>query len=206
MTWIVNGPIPLYHIVTYERFSWLIIMGSRLDDWIYWHFYNNYNQLWQLKINDCVRLAQFLAGLRVSSLLRDWLGSDLRVDHFFSFICSLVNTAQLNADLSREWIHQSHEFTNELSFITLWEPKRGHHLEQLVVILPLSREYMFGNRWLANGLWLLFVAIPTFRRCLPNHCIAYGHIRHNMIKTMIMTMSVRMGVTMMAMVSWFQFF
>jgi hypothetical protein len=28
----------------------------------------NYNQLWQLKINDCLRLTPFLTGLRVSSL------------------------------------------------------------------------------------------------------------------------------------------
>jgi hypothetical protein len=38
-----------------------------LDDWIYWHFYYNYNQLWQLTINNCLRLTPFLTGLRVSS-------------------------------------------------------------------------------------------------------------------------------------------
>jgi hypothetical protein len=32
----------------------------------------------------------------------DWLGSDLRVDHFFSFRCPLVNTPQLNTQLSYE--------------------------------------------------------------------------------------------------------
>jgi hypothetical protein len=34
----------------------------------------------------------------------DWLGSDLRVGHFFSFRCPLVNTPQLNSQLSYEWI------------------------------------------------------------------------------------------------------
>jgi hypothetical protein len=29
----------------------------------------------------------------------DWLGSDLRVGHFFSFRCPLVNTPQLNTQL-----------------------------------------------------------------------------------------------------------
>jgi hypothetical protein len=34
----------------------------------------------------------------------DWLGSDLRVGHFFSFRCPLVNTPQLNTELSYNWI------------------------------------------------------------------------------------------------------
>jgi hypothetical protein len=38
-------------VVTYEGFAWLIIMGSGLDDCIYWHFCNNYNQLQQHTIN-----------------------------------------------------------------------------------------------------------------------------------------------------------
>jgi hypothetical protein len=59
-------------IVTYKGFTWLTITGSGLDDWIYWHFYYNYNQLWQLTISDCLRLAPFLTGPRVSSLLL-WL-------------------------------------------------------------------------------------------------------------------------------------
>jgi hypothetical protein len=32
----------------------------------------------------------------------DWLGSDLRIGHFFSFRCPLVNTPQLNTQLSYE--------------------------------------------------------------------------------------------------------
>jgi hypothetical protein len=31
-------------ILTRIGVTWLIIMGSGLDDWIYWHFYYNYNQ------------------------------------------------------------------------------------------------------------------------------------------------------------------
>jgi hypothetical protein len=30
----------------------------------------------------------------------DWLGSDLQIGHFFSFRCPLVNTPQLNIELS----------------------------------------------------------------------------------------------------------
>jgi hypothetical protein len=35
--------------------------------------------------------------------LRHSLGSDLRIDHFFSFRCPPVNTPQLNTQLSYEW-------------------------------------------------------------------------------------------------------
>jgi hypothetical protein len=86
-------------IVMYEGFSWLILTGSGLDDLIYWHFDYNCNQLRQLTISDCLRLTPVFTGLRVSSLPRDWLGSDLRVAHFFSFRCSPVSTPQLNMEL-----------------------------------------------------------------------------------------------------------
>jgi hypothetical protein len=46
--------------VTCEGFVWLIITGSGLDHWIYWHFDYNYSQLWELTINGCLRLAPFL--------------------------------------------------------------------------------------------------------------------------------------------------
>jgi hypothetical protein len=46
----------------------------------------------------------------------------------------------LPSEFFYEWISDWIEFTNELSFITLVEPNRGRHTEQLVVILPLSRE------------------------------------------------------------------
>jgi hypothetical protein len=53
-----------HNTVSYEEFA---CCGS--DDWVYCHFYYNYNQLQQLTISDCLRLAPFLTGLRVSSLL-----------------------------------------------------------------------------------------------------------------------------------------
>jgi hypothetical protein len=55
----------------------------------------------------------------------DWLGSDLRVGHFFSFRCPLANTPQLNTTLSYEWwpkndgsqlTHSRMKWTN--SFVT----------------------------------------------------------------------------------------
>jgi hypothetical protein len=163
------GPIPLYHTVTYEGFAWQIITGSRLSDRIYWHCYCNYNQLWQLTINDCLRLTPFLAGQRVSSLLRDWPGSNLQVGLIISFCCSLVNTAQLNADLSREWILQCLKCTRPPP-------------------------------------WTISCHSPIIPGIQGNRCPANDHIRHSVIWTMIMTMSLRMAVTMMAITSWFQIF
>jgi hypothetical protein len=91
---------------------WLIIMGSELDDWIYWHCY--YNQLQQLTISDCLRLAPFFTGLRVTSLLRYWLGSDLRVGHSSSFRYPLVNTPQLNTQLLNSELSCERQITAHL--------------------------------------------------------------------------------------------
>jgi hypothetical protein len=78
-------------------------MGSGLDDWVYWSpsvaIALSYNQSEQFAINDSLHSV----GLRVSSLLRDLLGSDLRIGHFFSFRCPLVNTPQLNTEFSYEY-------------------------------------------------------------------------------------------------------
>jgi hypothetical protein len=106
---------------TYCHVFWVCVTNSN-GFWIWWLdllalLYNS-NQLWQLTINNCLRLCPFLAGVRVSSLLRDWLCSNLRVGHFFSFRCPLVNTPQLNTELLNcllnslnEWISWIHEWT-----------------------------------------------------------------------------------------------
>jgi hypothetical protein len=81
-------------------------MGSGLDDWIYCHFFTitiNCNN--SHTIHGCLRLAPFHIWLRASSFLRDWLGSDLQIGHFFSFRCPLVNTPQMNTELSYDWIN-----------------------------------------------------------------------------------------------------
>jgi hypothetical protein len=93
------------YIVTYEGFAWRIIMGSGLDDWIYWHFYYNYTQFWQLTINDCLRLAPFLAGLRVSSLPLWRMPNEESLQKEF---CPQLNTCfhspYVISSLSREWV------------------------------------------------------------------------------------------------------
>jgi hypothetical protein len=68
-TAVTTSSYEIQNIVTCPGFAWLIITGSGLDDSTYWHFFHNYTQLWQFTVNDCLRLAPFLPGLRVSSLL-----------------------------------------------------------------------------------------------------------------------------------------
>jgi hypothetical protein len=104
-------------------------MGSGFDDWIYWHFDYSYNQLWQLTISDGLRLAPILTGLRASSFLRDWPGSDLGVGRFFSFRCPPVNTPQLNTQLLNSLTNESLQFTNELSFIISGGPNSSDRLQ-----------------------------------------------------------------------------
>jgi hypothetical protein len=60
-------------------------MGSGLDDWIYWHVFTI-----TIKIHGCLRIAHFL------TKLRDWLGCDSRIGHFY---CDC-----LKRRLSYDWI------------------------------------------------------------------------------------------------------
>jgi hypothetical protein len=78
----------------------------------------NYNQLRQVTINDCDSFHSLLDYERLLFPC-DWLGSDLRVGHFFSFRCPLVNTPQMNTQLNY-WTMEllfefSYDWTIELS-------------------------------------------------------------------------------------------
>jgi hypothetical protein len=78
---------------------WLIITGSRLDDWIYWRLLLQIQPIITAH-NQWLRKSRSIL-LHCDGLLFhcDWLGSDLRVGHFFSFRCPLANTPQLNIQL-----------------------------------------------------------------------------------------------------------
>jgi hypothetical protein len=62
----INPPTPRKKL--YSGFAWLIIMGSGSEDWIYWHFCYHYNQLWQLTMNECPRLAYWTASVFSSTV------------------------------------------------------------------------------------------------------------------------------------------
>jgi hypothetical protein len=90
-------------------------MGSGLDDWIYWHFYYNYSSLQsqQLTINHCLNT---WLDYECFLFCRDGFGSDLRIGHFFSFRCPLVNTPLLNCllnSLTKEWLSAHLRMTNQ---------------------------------------------------------------------------------------------
>jgi hypothetical protein len=80
--------------------SWLIITGSELDDWIYWHLHLhsllitvNYNSSQPMAAQDSLH-----PSLDYECLLFYcyWLDSHLRIGHVFSFCCLLVITPRLN--------------------------------------------------------------------------------------------------------------
>jgi hypothetical protein len=55
-----------------------------------------------------------------SVFCRDWLGSDLRVSHFFSFRCPLVNAPQLNSRLSDKCRTTAHGWLSSDWTMTHW--------------------------------------------------------------------------------------
>jgi hypothetical protein len=60
----------------------------------------------------------------------NWPSYDLRVGHFFSFRCPLVNTPQLN---TQSRLQSDFCSTNDLRinpFIPRWEPNLDHYLQQ----------------------------------------------------------------------------
>jgi hypothetical protein len=170
-------------------------MGSEFNDWIYWHFRYNYIPLWQLTLNDCLRLASFSTGLWVSSLLRDWLGSDIQVGHFFSFCCPLVNIPQLKTQLLNCFLNtpknESLEFTNELPFITTRETSRDHRLQGFhycskwmcclgYVYEPLLSKwiipYLAPLFWLSGGVYQSVAQqMVVFRHYIYTHTHTHTH-------------------------------
>jgi hypothetical protein len=74
-----------------------------------------------------------------------WLGSDLRIGHFFSFRCPLVNTPQLNSQsrLQSDWLLFYEWLTQESitypPFIPRYEPNTEHYLQQFTLfrVYPL---------------------------------------------------------------------
>jgi hypothetical protein len=71
----------------------------------------NYNQLQQLTIEDCLPSLHSLLDYECLLSYCDWLGSDLRIGHFYSFRCPMVNTPQLNTQ-SNSTTEQPSEFSS----------------------------------------------------------------------------------------------
>jgi hypothetical protein len=128
------------------------ITGSGLDDSIYWHFYYDYIQLWQLTISDCLRLAPFLTGLRASSLPLRRVMNDSRIGSWFSFLLRLPWTTTV-------WRKSSFFSARLLIYAT------GNYGKVFIIT-----ETCLPNRWLAVD---FFIVAGT---CLPNCCPAMAII------------------------------
>jgi hypothetical protein len=141
-----------------------------------------YNQLYQLTVDDCLRLAPFLAGLRVSSLPL-WLCSDVRIGHLFIFRFPLVNTPQLKTELCYEYrmIELSHEWLNP--WIHEWTlfynsgrteqrswPRTVRVLHCYSVFIRCY-ETCLATCYPATEVLPLFDCL-TSGTCLPNRCVA----------------------------------
>jgi hypothetical protein len=91
-----------------------------LDDWIYWHFFtiaNNYSSSQSVTVSDSLHS---LLDCECLLFRCDWLGSDLRVGHFFSFRCSLVKTPQLNTELLTNALRTESLNSLELNWSLEW--------------------------------------------------------------------------------------
>jgi hypothetical protein len=128
---------------------WRIITGSGLEDWIYCRLFYNYKRLEQLAINDCLRLAPFLTGLRVSSLLRDWLGSDLRIGHL-RITKDEWNILNWNLELNRlEWSLMLRPTVSRPVYLGMKQPSGAY--DQIFITVRQLRVCWYGALSLTRG-------------------------------------------------------
>jgi hypothetical protein len=114
----------------------------------------NYNHLQQLIVNDCLRLAPLLPGLRVSYC--DWLGSDLWISH-------LTKEEQLTNDFS---------FTNESLRLTSEFPYGSITAE---AINYTSSLYNSGMNWIQSTISNISrycMLIRCRRNVLASRCLS----------------------------------
>jgi hypothetical protein len=172
-----------FNAVTYSGFAWRIITGSGFDDKIFGTSLPitiNYNSSHSMAFWDSL---QSLLNYEYLLFSRDWLGSDLRIGHFFF---SLVSTPQLNTQfLATVWRIPSTATLLRLlpflalscvpPFITSAEPNRDHHFQQFTLLhsYPLLPEPCVIS---VTTLWFHY---SGFQAVLTEPLRSNSHIRHN---------------------------
>jgi hypothetical protein len=140
-------------IVTYERFAWLIITGSGLDDWIYLHFF-------PVKIN---------YNSSQSVTLWDSLYSLLDYECLL-FCCDEWRTKNFFRINSAERFHVSSVYNFGRSE---YRPPLRTFSCHSIIICVLSVATKRSNLLLSNG--VPAVDCVTSRMCLPNRCLAMDY-------------------------------
>jgi hypothetical protein len=141
--------------------EWLMITDSGLDDWIYWHLLLQSVEV--LTINDCLRLAPFLTGLRLSSL---------QITHFwFTNDGSLTNESRINEFLSASPLIQPGSLQGKCWL--LFRIRRNLcwlfvDAETHPVLSRSPRIHLHGNVFCtelfsSNGLHVIYIHIQTTR-------------------------------------------
>jgi hypothetical protein len=107
----------------------------------------------------------------------DWLGSDIQIGHFLSFCCPLVNTPQLNTELSHE-CQMIDSLTTELSWSELTSTRTEYRSPsptiRVLLFYPLPRKCLV-SRYLAMDFGVCSLPRESVTDPLPSD----GHIRHN---------------------------
>jgi hypothetical protein len=152
---IIHRPV---YIFTYSGLAWLIIMGSGLYVWIYWHFFTitiNYNSSQSMTVYGSLHSL-----LDYECLL--FHCDERRTINHCSHIELLLNAVWR---ISRDWYL--------LDWTTIG-PNVDHHLEQFLCysVLSVAAE---TSEPLPSKLASASAAIPAFRQCLPSHCPAMDY-------------------------------
>jgi hypothetical protein len=140
-----------YNTVTYKELAWLIIMGSRYDDWILLAPLNNYNQLLELTINlDRQGLCPFCSS-------------------FYDDLKSQSHIATDSQSVSKPWCRSLSGAHYQL-FITVWQLRsclcgapslsRGQ-VCLLYMLLALARAVFLGSESLGTRDHILPYQIET---------------------------------------------
>jgi hypothetical protein len=114
---------------------------SVLDDWIYWHFFYNYNQLQQLTINDCRRRVSSLPLWRMTN------GESLRVESSL-MLRSMSPSASLSWNIIAIWgLWPDFYYCQTVAGLLIWDAlsEEGAGLSFKIAACPRASAVILGS-------------------------------------------------------------